>query len=216
MKQTVKTSRTAGYLEKIFRACNEHYFNGELTEPIITVSPTAGAYGHCSVNKIWSKSTGETVREINISSESFDRPIEEIVATMIHEMVHLYHTEKGIQDCSRNFTYHNKIFKEKAEQCDLRIEKHPTYGWTITYPTDKLMEFILSQGWSEIAMSRAKSYAFGIRPPKGGNGTDATEPPVKAKTSWRWHCPKCGIIVRSTKDLTGKIRCVDCDEIMIE
>ena len=35
MKQTVKTSRTAGYLEKMFRALNENYFDGEIEEPII-------------------------------------------------------------------------------------------------------------------------------------------------------------------------------------
>ena len=32
MKQTVKTSRTAGYLEKIFRALNIRYFEGQLEE----------------------------------------------------------------------------------------------------------------------------------------------------------------------------------------
>ena len=40
MKETVKTSRTAGYLEKIFRALNVKYFNGELEEPIITIQST--------------------------------------------------------------------------------------------------------------------------------------------------------------------------------
>ena len=34
MKETVKTSRTAGYLEKIFRAVNRDWFGGELEEPI--------------------------------------------------------------------------------------------------------------------------------------------------------------------------------------
>ena len=34
MKETIKTSRTAGYLEKIFRALNAKYFNGELEEPV--------------------------------------------------------------------------------------------------------------------------------------------------------------------------------------
>lgn len=46
MKETVKTSRTAGYLEKIFRALNVKYFNGELEEPIITIQSTPRAYGH--------------------------------------------------------------------------------------------------------------------------------------------------------------------------
>ena len=31
MKQTVKTSRAAGQLEKMFRELNKHYFNGGLT-----------------------------------------------------------------------------------------------------------------------------------------------------------------------------------------
>lgn len=30
MKETIKTSRTAGYLEKIFRAINADWFGGEL------------------------------------------------------------------------------------------------------------------------------------------------------------------------------------------
>ena len=38
MKQTIKTSRAAGYLEKMFRSLNDHYFNNELEEPIITIN----------------------------------------------------------------------------------------------------------------------------------------------------------------------------------
>ena len=37
MKETIKTSRTAGYLEKIFRALNNRYFDGLLEEPVITI-----------------------------------------------------------------------------------------------------------------------------------------------------------------------------------
>ena len=37
MKQTVKTSRAAGQLEKMFRELNKHYYNGELPEPIISL-----------------------------------------------------------------------------------------------------------------------------------------------------------------------------------
>ena len=40
MKQTIKTSRTAGYKEKIFRALNEHYFGGVIEEPVITIQST--------------------------------------------------------------------------------------------------------------------------------------------------------------------------------
>ena len=43
MKETIKTSRTAGYLEKIFRAVNAKYFSGQLEEPIITIQSTPKA-----------------------------------------------------------------------------------------------------------------------------------------------------------------------------
>lgn len=215
MKQTIKTSRTSGYLEKIFRKLNERYFSNELVEPIITISPTKGAYGHCTVSEIWSKATGETVREINIASGTLDRPIENVVATMLHEMVHLYNLQRGVQDVSRGGYYHNKRFKEEAEKRDLHIDFDARIGWSITSPTEKLMEFILSEGWSEIAMNR-NELSF----PKitiGGtsftvNGTSVT----KTKNSWRWYCPKCGMIARTSKDVTGRLKCVTCNEVMVE
>ena len=67
MKETVKTSRTAGYLEKIFRALNAKYFGGQLEEPIITIQSTPRAYGHVTVAKAWHK--GSTTRhELNIGA----------------------------------------------------------------------------------------------------------------------------------------------------
>ena len=46
MKQTIKTSRVAGQLEKMFRALNNRFFDGELPEVVISLKKTAGAYGH--------------------------------------------------------------------------------------------------------------------------------------------------------------------------
>ena len=67
MKQTIKTSRTAGQLEKMFRALNAHFFAGELEEPIITLKNTPGAYGHITCGKVWR--AGEAQRyEINIGT----------------------------------------------------------------------------------------------------------------------------------------------------
>ena len=100
MKQTVRTSRTAGYLEKIFRSLNADSFNGELEEPVITIQDTPTAYGHVTVSKAWSVK-GEHQRELNIAAGTLQRPIEEVAATMLHEMVHLYNLQHEIQDCSR-------------------------------------------------------------------------------------------------------------------
>ena len=53
------------------------------------------------------------MKEINLGAESLKRSVPEIVATLLHEMVHYYCHVNGIQDTSN--TYHNKRFKEECE-----------------------------------------------------------------------------------------------------
>lgn len=214
MKDTIKTSRTAGYLEKIFRAINADWFGGELEEPIITIQSTPRAYGHVTISKIW-KSKGEERRhELNIGAETLQRPIENVVATMMHEAVHLYNLAHGVQDCSRGNTYHNKRFKEEAERRGLAIEHHPTYGWTITEPSEALIDYIISQGWTEISMNRGGGWT----PPastggKAGNGgTDAGAAAPKRSSTRKYVCPCCKNSVRATKAVN--LICGDCMEKM--
>lgn len=211
MKRTIKTSRSAGYLEKIFRALNRDSFGGELEEPIITIQTTPGAYGHVTVGKTWKR--GEDWRhELNIAADWLDRPIENVVATMIHEMVHLYNIQHDIQDCSRGGTYHNKKFRDEAEKHMLHIEKHEKYGWTITEPTDELLEYILNQGWEELEMSRGFHGGIGgssggkVSGGSGGAQDGQTKP--KGSNSRKYVCPGCGAIVRATRDL--EIICKPC------
>lgn len=214
MKQTVKTSRAAGYLEKIFRQLNADSFGGEVEEPIITIQSTASAYGHVTVDKVWNR--GEEQRhELNISADWMNRPIENVVATMIHEMVHLLNMQRGIQDCSRGGTYHNQKFRDEAEKHMLRIDKDDRYGWTVTSPTDELLEYILRQGWEEIQISRTLDIGAligtGGGKSKGKGGVPATG--KKPKGNSRKHtCPVCGRIARTTCDFP--IICGICHEEM--
>ena len=206
MKQTVKTSRTAGLLEKMFRALNVNYFNSELEEPIITIQSTPKAYGHVTVGRAWRKGQ-EKRHELNIGAGTLDRPIEDITATLLHEMVHLWNIHENIQDCSRGGQYHNKRFREVAEVCDLKISYDKRIGWSITEPTAPLCDFIIEQGWTDINMSRVEwacaGPSTGKKPTVGG---------VSSSTR-KYICPKCGMSVRATKDV--RIKCMDCDLRMI-
>ena len=122
MKEIVKTSRLAGQLEKLFRMLNEDMFEGQLETPIITIQSTPRAYGHYSVSKIWTVNGEESKHEINIGAGQLDREIEYTVATLLHEMCHMYNdTVLNIQDCSRGGTYHNKQFKATAESVGLIV-----------------------------------------------------------------------------------------------
>lgn len=135
-------------LEKLFSKFNDRFYGGELQTPVITVSPdtTKGAYGWCTSWKAWKEADSEDkdagYYEINICAEHLTRKFEELCGTLLHEMVHLWNLQNGVQDTSRGGTYHNKKFKEVAEQHGLIIEQHPKYGWTLTKLNDEAQEFI--------------------------------------------------------------------------
>ncbi len=214
MKELVKTSRTAGFLEKVFRQVNNDLFGGEVEEPIITIQNTPSAYGHCSVYKIWNTKNGER-HELNIDAGSLDRPIENTIATLIHEMTHLLNLQRGIQDCSRGGSYHNKKFKEEAEKHLIKIDYDARIGWSITSPTEELIDYIITKGFEEIQMDRA-SFGASIGKPGSGSsiGTQTGTGTKKPSSTRKYQCPKCGMSVRATKEV--HVKCMDCDAELIQ
>ena len=146
-----------------------------------------------------------------------DREIEEIIDTILHEMVHLYCRENGIKEVSRGGKYHNGRFKELAEACGLKCVKAGQYGWNTTaQDNDKLTEYALEKGWSEIKISRGgptwiSTGAGGV--PSFGIGLTATGGKRPSSTR-KYVCPCCGMSVRATKDVN--IMCGDCKETMIK
>ena len=88
MKQLTSYNRVAGYLNKIFDLLNAEYFENALSRPTITIQSTPRAYGHFTLNDdTWVSTIGGT-HEINIGAGTLRRPIENICATLLHEMVH--------------------------------------------------------------------------------------------------------------------------------
>ena len=196
MKNTVKTSRVAGQLEKMFRALNARFFGGELEEVVITLKKTPGAYGHITCGKTWSAG-GAQRHEINISTATLDRPIEETAATLLHEMCHLYNLMHGVQDCSRGNPYHNKKFKETAEAHGLTVEKGEKYGWHKTALSPEALEFVQSLGKQGFTLVRPRP--IGLKGSSKGGGS----------SSRKYVCPCCGAIIRATKEV--HVICADCD-----
>ena len=121
MKELTSYNRVAGYLNKVFDLLNAEFFEGALSRPTITIQSTPKAYGHFSLREdTWISKNGAS-HEINLGAGTLARPIEEVVATLLHEMVHYWNFVNGIQDCSRGGTYHNKKFKESAEAHGLLV-----------------------------------------------------------------------------------------------
>ena len=203
MKETVKTSRAAGYLEKMFRALNRRYFGNVLEEPVITIQSTRRAYGHVTVSKAWRRQDGGMRHELNIAAGTLDRPIENVVATLLHEMVHLYNMQMGIQDTSRGGTYHNKRFRDAAVARDLAISYDSRIGWSITEPTETLINVIIEEGWTDIQMGRFDDFA-----PSGAGSTPKVRGTGTTSSTRKYCCPGCRCSIRATKAVN--IICGDC------
>ena len=215
MKQLTSYNRVAGYLNKIFDLLNEAYFDNELLRPTITIQSTPRAYGHFSLRTdTWVSAIGNS-HEINIGAGTLARPIEEVVATLLHEMIHYYNFVNGIQDCSRGNTYHNKHFRDEAEARGLHVERSDKYGWSHTEPTEELLDFVIDNQLTDILINRNEaSFYGGVSGGRGANGTEGTQTPRKTSSSRKYICPCCGMSVRATR--TVRIKCIDCDEEMIE
>lgn len=197
----MQISEITAFLEQAYDVLNQHFFNGELSRVIITVQSSPKAYGTYTPWESWKDSGSQQgYKEINIGAESIDRPIENVIATLVHEMTHFYCDLQGIKDCSRGGTYHNKSFKKQAEEHGLIIEYDSRIGWSLTQPSESLIAFIEVQGWQGVSLARQ-----GVLGPLGGKGG--------TKTSTRkYKCPECGISVRATKPVN--IGCLDCGEQM--
>ena len=215
MKELTSYNRVTQYLNKVFKLINSEYCDNELERPTITIQSTVGAYGHVTTSKVWKTESGKASYELNIGADYLDRPIENIVATLIHEGCHLYAMQNGIKDTSNRGVYHNKRFKALAEDRGLIIEKHSRYGWTITTPSEATINFCIDNDLQEVLITRHTGITFtGVGTGKNGNGTPVKPTAPKKGNSIKWICPCCGAIVRSTKILN--IVCGDCNEKFIQ
>jgi hypothetical protein len=199
---------TIAELNRIFSYFNHVYYGDSLPVVQITIqknSTRSLAYGWFTVGKVWSDMDGNKRHEINVTPEFLDRSINEIVGTMLHEMVHLYCSVNNIQDTSRGCTYHNKKFKEIGESHGIALQCDAKYGWTITQINVETISHIEKIGVHKDVFKYKR--VIDINTPNGN-----AKGKVKSN-SIKMVCPCCGNIARITKDF--KLVCGDCNVEMI-
>lgn len=104
--------------------------------------------------------------------------------------------QKGVQDCSRGNTYHNRKFKEEAEKHGLVIEFDKRIGWSLTTSAPLLIDLIKERGWEKLDMFR--DY----------NGWKGAGTGKKPSSTRKYTCPVCGQSIRATKEVN--FICGDC------
>ena len=120
------------FLTNAYNFFNQKLANSEAPNVVITVQsrgrkPANGWFWE----KTWTDKSGNLFAEVNICAERLDRPIEDILQTVIHELAHVLNNAKGVKDCNAA-QYHNKEFKKMAESLGLTVSKMVGKGYALT------------------------------------------------------------------------------------
>lgn len=190
MTEIENTKGIGEELTRIFNRFNDHFYNGELPEVIITFKPTKSTYGHISFSPVWESDSSEAKYELNISAYTMDRSQRELCETLLHEQVHLYCIIHNIKDCSNQGRYHNKHFKKICEDHGLNCQRHPIYGWSITTFNDDALKFFNKLKIKHIA------YRYAAAPQPG--------------TLRRYVCPRC-LITKAYVSSKQNLLCGYCN-----
>ena len=186
-----------------FNAINRDFYGNELEKPIITVKEgkTKKAFGWIETRKNW-KQNGKDRHEINISVDFLgERTVTQTITTLMHEMVHLYNIQNGIKDCSRGGAYHNKKFKQTAEEHGLICQMNEIIGWSRTEPTEA------TKRWIE---SNIPIKSFGVYKQVAEKADSESKP---KQSMIKLVCPSCGAIARITNP-NVHLSCIDCAEVL--
>ena len=183
-------------LENAFDVLNSVYYENKLPKAVITIQSKSKAYGYITSTKVWTDDNN-SFYEINISAEYLNRPIEQVFATLQHEMVHLYCIINNIADTSKSGRYHNKNFKVEAEKRDLLIEYAKYIGYSKTMPSDKFIKTLCKYGFMDKSIEHHRC-----------NSNSSPTLPKKKSSTRKYKCPVCGISVRATKEVN--LICGDC------
>lgn len=74
----------------------------------------------------------DPVHEINMCPDPLRNSPQDVLETLIHEMVHLFNCVSQIEDVRKGSQFHNKKFKEAAENAGLEVERQGNRGWAKT------------------------------------------------------------------------------------
>lgn len=150
--------KAVNILNKAFDHFNEKYCENVLKRPLITILSRGrkACLGWHWKNKWDYQDSLHT--EIMVAAETLRRPIQDILETLLHEMVHLWNSQQDIKDCNAA-QYHNKNFKKAAENIFfLEVDKMPQRGYALTKLSvksrDDVEEFIQQEQIKDFRLAR--------------------------------------------------------------
>lgn len=196
-------------LDKAFIYFNERLFDDKLPGCIITWQHRRRAYGYFA-GDTWKEVGGNAVTdEIALNPDKLsDRPLEYVLSTLVHEMVHMWQHHFG-KPSSNN--YHNLQWAEMMESVGLIPSDTGQQGGKRT--GYRMTHYIEAGGPFDKACKKLIKAGYGI-PWKSLTGESESEKDRQRREKRRasktkYICGGCGLNAWAKPDV--KLKCGECD-----
>ncbi|WP_198954429.1 hypothetical protein [Kineosporia sp. R_H_3] len=77
--------------------------------------------------------SGSALGEVFVGGEGLALGAVDVLGTLLHEATHALAHVRGVKDCSRQGRYHNRKFRDLAEELGLDVREVPVIGWSDTH-----------------------------------------------------------------------------------
>lgn len=188
--------------QKAWQWFNAELFGGTLKPCLLNFSRHRGSYGFFTPQR-WRRGK-EEVHEISLNPDSLSRELEEVMSTLVHEMVHQWQQDHGTPP---RRCYHDTEWAEKMVEVGLVPSDTGEPGGR---PTGQNMtHFIDPKGRFRAALDRMPKECVLPWVSEGPNEKDKPKKPRPKKV--KFTCPECR--TKITADDEGlDANCNDCGE----
>ena len=201
-KHITPTQTVYSGLEDAYEFFNQTFFNGELPPCLITMQRQKGSYGYFSAARFRHRTGKNHTDEIALNPSHFRyQSPEEVLATLLHNMVHLWQHHHGIPSRAG---YHNAEWAAKMIEVGLiPSDTGEPEGNTVG---QKMGHYAPDD--SPFLTACAEVIAQGFTLPY----VEMDEPKAKTPPRPKYTCPKCALNVWGKAKI--KIICGKCGEAM--
>ena len=200
------TQRTYREFNSAYAFFNTRLFDGSLPDCLITIQRKNKAYGYFAFERFGSADDQDITDEIALNPHHFkDRSAEEVLSTLVHEMVHLWQFHFGKPSRSG---YHNKEWAAKMETVGLIPTDTGAEGGKKT--GQNMSHYIAQDGL--FAMACADLIKGGFSIPYVDRWDNDSTRKKKSASKTKFNCAACGQNAWAKAD--AALVCGYCAEIM--
>jgi hypothetical protein len=200
------THKTYNAINSAYAFFNDRLFDGALPHCLVTLQRKPKSRGYFAGGKFGSRDGGEITDELALNPSSFrDRSAEEILSTLVHEMVHVWQHHHGERP---RVSYHDKQWAAKMREVGLIPSDTGQPGGKET--GQKMTHYIEPGGRYQVAFAELDAAGCDDLYVELWSDAEARKKrQAKAASKTRFTCPSCGL--KAWAKSAARLMCGECE-----